>query len=84
MVSEEDKLLLEKWFLIRNISSGTQKTYMQAVNDYMSLLGKNLSELLEEAKEENLSTIEIMDRMVTLNLLRFKKHLKESGKAPKQ
>lgn len=83
MVSEEDELLLEKWFLIRNISSGTQKTYMQAVNDYTSLLGKNLSELLEEAKEENLSTIEIMDRKVTLNLLRFKKHLKESGKAPK-
>jgi len=83
MVNEEEELLLEKWFLIRNISSGTQKTYMLAVNDYTSLLGKNLSELLEEAKEENLSNIEIMDRMVTLNMLRFKKHLKESGKAPK-
>ena len=79
---DEEKLLLEKWFLIRNISSSTQETYMQAVNDYISLLGKNLSELLKEAKEENLSTIEIMDRKVTLNLLRFKKHLKESGKAP--
>jgi len=79
---EEEKLLLEKWFLIRNISSSTQETYMHSVNDYMDLLGKNLSELLKEAKEENLSTIEIMDRKVTYNLLRFKKHLKESGKAP--
>jgi integrase len=82
MVNEEDKLLLEKWFLIRNIESSTQKTYMLPVKEYTSLLGKTLIELLKEAKDENLSTIEITDRMVTLNLLRFKKHLKDSGKAP--
>lgn len=79
---DQEKLLLEKWFLIRNISSGTQDSYIRAIKAYTTLLGKNLSELLQEAKNENHSPIEIMDRSVTLNLLRFKKHLKESGKAP--
>lgn len=45
-------------------------------------MGKNLSELLQEAKDENHSQIEIMDRKITLNLLRFKKYLIECGKAP--
>lgn len=82
MVEEGNELLLEKWFLIRNISSGTQETYMHAVYEYTNLLGKSLVELHQEAKEENLSQIEIMERRVTLNLLKFKKHLIDSGKAP--
>ena len=82
MVNESEEELLEKWFLIRNISSGTQKTYMLAVNDFKNLLGKDLDVLIKEAKVENLSQIEIMDRKVTLNLLKFKKHLIETGKAP--
>lgn len=77
-----DKDLLEKWFLIRNISSGTQETYKIAIRDYIQLTGKPLTELLLEAKEENLSNIELMDRKITLYLLRFKKKLKDDGKAP--
>lgn len=80
--NDEEKLLLEKWFLIQNISSGTQDSYIRAIKAYTNLLGKNLSELLPEAKDENQSQIEMMDRSVTLNLLQFKKRLKESVKAP--
>lgn len=82
MMKNEDDELLEKWFLIRNISSGTQITYLNAVKLYKKLLGKSLTELLQEAKEENLSQIELMDRKVTLNLLRYKKFLIDDGKAP--
>lgn len=78
----DDKDLLEKWFLIRNISSGTQEIYEIAIKDYMKLTGKTLTELLLEAKKENLSNIELMDRKITLYLLRFKKKLKNDGKAP--
>lgn len=82
MLSKEDKLLLEKWFLFRNISSGTQESYLRAMKIFTRLVGKSISELYQEAKEENLSQIEVMERGVTLNLLKFKKHLKESGRAP--
>lgn len=82
MVNETEEELLDRWFLIRNISSSTQKTYMLAINEFKNLLGKDLDVLIKEAKEENLSNVEIMERKVTLNLLKFKKHLRESGKAP--
>ncbi|WP_321421917.1 hypothetical protein [uncultured Methanobacterium sp.] len=69
MMKNEDDDILEKWFLIRNISPGTQETYMLPVNAYKALMGKTLNELLLEAKKENLSNIEFMDRKVTINLL---------------
>lgn len=83
MVCNIDEEILEKWFLIRNISSETQETYMMAVNEYTSLMKKSLNDLLFEAKKENLSDIEIMERKVTINLLKFKKQLNDDGKAPK-
>ncbi len=82
MMQSKDKDIIEKWFLIRNISKGTQKIYLNSVRLYTDLTGKNLTELLHEAKKENLSNIELMDRKVTLNLLRYKKFLIEDGKAP--
>ena len=82
MMKGEDNEILEKWFLIRNISSGTQITYLNAVKLYKKLLGKSLTELLQEAKDENLSQVELMDRKVTLNLLKYKKFLIDNGKAP--
>jgi len=82
MLTSEDEEIIEKWFLLRNISPTTQKQYLRSVNLYVNLLGKNLSELLKEAKEENLSKIELIDRKVTFNLLKYKKYLLESGRAP--
>lgn len=78
----EDEDILEKWFLIRNISPGTQESYLIALNEYLEVTKRTPAELITEAKKENLSTVELMDRKVTLNLLRFKKKLKEDGKAP--
>lgn len=82
MVNANDEMLLEKWFLVRNIREGTQITYLQAVNEYKKLLKKSLTDLLDDARSQNLSQIEILDRNVTLNLLKFKKHLSDCGKAP--
>ena len=81
-MDQKDEELVEKWFLTRNIGSGTQISYLLAVNAYTKLTGKSIYELLQEAKEENLSSVELMDRKITINLLKFKKALKEDGKAP--
>lgn len=78
-----DEEVLEKWFLIRNIRTTTQRPYMVAITEYVELTGKTPSELIEDAKKENLSDTELIDRRVTLYLLKYKKKLQEDGKAPK-
>ncbi|WJI08814.1 site-specific integrase [Methanobacterium sp. CWC-01] len=82
-MQEEDEELLEKWFLIRNLSSGTEKTYRIAIKDFSKFIGKTPTELKAEADEEEASPIRLMDRKVSLNLLRYKKKLKGDGKSPK-
>lgn len=81
-MNKDDEELIENWFLFRNLSSGTEKTYMVAMQDYSEFIGKTPTELKEEAEEEELSTIRIMDRKVTLNLLKYKKKLQDDEKAP--
>jgi len=42
----EDKEILEKWFLIRNISSGTQKSYLIALNEFLEVTNRTPAELI--------------------------------------
>lgn len=79
---KEDEELIEKWILIRNLSSGTEKTYRVAIQDFSQFTGKTPTELKEEAEQEELSSIKLLDRKVSLHLLRYKKKLQEEGKAP--
>lgn len=81
-MSNEDDELIENWFLIRNISSDTQEIYLMALKEYLQLTKKTPTVLLKEAKEENLSNIPLMERKVTINLLKYKKALINNGKAP--
>jgi hypothetical protein len=53
----EDEELLEKWFLIRNISSGTQKSYLIPLNEFLNVTKKTSAELITESKKESLSTL---------------------------
>ncbi len=79
---QNDEELLEKWFLIRNISSGTEKSYRIAIRDYSQFIGKTPTELKQEAEEEEISGVRLMDRKVTSNLLKYKKKLQNDNKAP--
>lgn len=78
----EDKKLIEKWFLLRNLSSGTQKSYRIAIRAYSELIGKTPTELLDEADEEEDAGVRPRKRQVIQYLLEFKKHLEESKIAP--
>lgn len=81
-MNTEDEDLIEEWFLIRNIKEGTQKTYTKSMKDYCNLLKKSPIELMEEAEKEEVSLIRIRNRKVSKHLLKYKKSLQNSGKAP--
>lgn len=77
----EDEKLVEKWFKIRNISSGTQKSYVIALKYYVEVTNKTPKELIEEAKEE-VSHIVPRKRTVYKYLLEFKNYLDNSKLSP--
>lgn len=82
-----DEDLLEHWFLVRDISSGTQIVYKRAMQLYMNLNNRNMDELIREAEKDQGSVnqgsvIQPRLRRVTKYLLKFKKYLEESDLAP--
>ncbi len=76
-MNSEDKELIETWFLRRNISTGTQRSYQIAIRDFSELIGKAPSELIIEAETEEDAGIRPRKRKVSLYLLRYKKQLEE-------
>lgn len=81
-MKEEDEDLLDHWFLIRNLSTGTQESYRIAIRDYSKIIGKNPKDLIDEAEEEEDAGMRPRKRKVTHYLLKFKKHLENKGIAP--
>ncbi|MBI5458944.1 tyrosine-type recombinase/integrase [Methanobacterium sp.] len=79
----EDDEIIENWFLRRNIAKGTQKSYSIAFKDYCDLIGKTPSELFEEADLEEERGVRPIKSKVYHYLLKYKKHLIESGKSKK-
>jgi site-specific recombinase XerD len=73
----EDEELIETWFLKRNISTGTQRSYQIAIRYFSELIGKTPSELINEAETEEDAGIRPRKRRVSIYLLRYKKQLKE-------
>lgn len=82
-MSAEDDEIIESWFLRRNIGEGTQKPYMIAFNEYCSLIGKTPKELYEEADLEEENGVRPIKSKVYHYLLKYKKHLIDTGKSKK-
>lgn len=76
-MSREDEKLIKEWFLKRNISKGTQKSYKIAIRDFSKLIGKTPSELINEAEKEEDAGIRPRKRNVSLYLLEYKEQLEE-------
>ena len=76
-MDSEDEELIETWFLRRNISTGTQRSYQIAIRDFSELIGKTPSELINEAETEEDAGIRPRKRRVSIYLLRYKKLLEE-------
>lgn len=73
----KDENLIEQWFLRRNISSGTQRSYTIAIKDFSELIGKTPSELIDEADKEEDEGLRPLKRNVYIYLLKYKKYLEE-------
>ena len=83
-MDSEDEDLVEQWFNIKNISSGTQKSYRIGLRYFIEITNKRPSELIEEAEAEEYAGIRPRKRNVNKYLLIFKKYLEDSGIAPLQ
>ena len=82
IMDSDDEDLVEQWFNIKNISSGTQKSYRIGLRYFIEITNKKPSELIEEAEAEEYAGIRPRKRNVNKYLLIFKKYLEDSGIAP--
>ena len=82
IMDSEDEDLVEQWFNIKNISSGTQKSYRIGLRYFIEITNKKPSELIEEAEAEEYAGIRPRRRNVNKYLLTFKKYLEDSEIAP--
>lgn len=78
----EDEDLIEAWFFKEGYGPTTQKTYKRGLRYYTQMTDKGLTQLLEEAEEEEEQGIRLRNRKINNYLLKFKKLLIERGLAP--
>ena len=71
----KDMVIIKQWYIKRNISSGTQKSYNTAIRDYCELIEKSPSELIDEAEKEEDKGIRTRKRKVVEYLMLYKEHL---------
>ena len=81
-MDQNDEIIFESWFLKRNLSEKSQLLYRKAIKFYIQLTGLSLNELKNEAKKEEQENIWVNDRKIQIHLLRFKKYLEETNRAP--
>lgn len=77
-----DQNLIDHWVITKNLSEGTQKNYQIALFEFSELNQKTISELKEEAIQEQLQGIWITDRSIQQYFTTYRKNLKERGLAP--
>lgn len=81
MVSDDEELI-EEWFIRRNISKGSQRSYRIALRYYIKILNMNPTRLIEEAEAEEDSGIRLRKRKIYRYLLEYKNYLENSNIAP--
>ena len=78
----EDEEIIDRWFLTRNLSEGTQENYKIALRDFSKVIGKSPKELYEEADVEEEDGKRPIKTKAYHYMLKFKKHLINKNSAP--
>lgn len=78
----EDEEVIDRWFLTRNLSEGTQENYKIALRDFTEVIGKSPKELYEEADAEEEKGKRPIKTKAYHYMLKFKKHLINNNSAP--
>ena len=77
MKTDED--ILDYWFEKRNLSNATRDIYTLAMKTYSSAIGKTITELHDEADDEEERGIRLKKRNYSSYVVKFKKYLTEKG-----
>ena len=78
---KQDTLIIE-WLETMNAKPNTEKAYLQGMQDFTGYTGKDPETLLEEAEEDIRVGRLMRQRQIKRDLIGFRKHLQDSGKAP--
>lgn len=77
-----DENIYQEWFTKRDLSTGTRRGYRIVAEDYKLFTGKNLSELVDEAEQEEEQGLRFRKRSINKYIIGFKAHLEEKNYAP--
>lgn len=80
-MDEKDTKLLNRWFMQKDYSKTTQISYKQALEQYSTLLQMSISEILNEADDEEEENIRLKKRNYQFYILEFKKYLEDLGRS---
>lgn len=77
-----DEHIYLEWFTKKDLAESTRPIYKIAAEDYKEFIGKTLSELIDEAEQDEELGLRIRKRNINRYLLGFKSNLEEKGYAP--
>lgn len=77
MFTSNEKKLLKKWFLKKDISKSTQRTYKSVLKKYKRITDKTLDELIKEARAEKI--LDEDDQKLLEYYLLFKEKLQKDN-----
>jgi integrase len=76
-----DANILNYWFEKRNLSPATRELYTYAITQYSNVIGKTITELHDEADDEEENGIRLKRRKYSNYIIEFKKYLAENNKS---
>jgi integrase len=76
-----DSDILDYWFEKRNLSEATREVYTKSMKHYCFSIGKSISELHDEADDEEERGVRLKKRLYSTYIIKFKKYLAETGKS---
>jgi hypothetical protein len=69
-----DSDILDYWFEKRNLSEATREVYTKSMKHYCFSTGKSISELHDEADDEEERGIRLKKRLYSTYIIKFKKY----------
>ena len=76
-----DVNILDYWFEKRNLSPATRELYTYAITQYSNVIGKTITELHDEADDEEEKGIRLKRRKYSNYVIEFKKYLTKNNKS---
>lgn len=77
-----DEHIYQEWFTKKNLAEGTRMIYRIAAEDYKKFIGKNLSDLIDEAEDDEDKGLRMRKRNINKYLIDYKVYLENKGYAP--